>query len=257
MEGTRKSLLDQIGAWVTNKPRQNDVLQGNIYWIYGSPGIGKTALAHSICASLDAQGQLAGAFFCRRDDPNLSEARNILPTLIYKLARRIPPLRSIVAERLHNNPNMTTESMKTSHYCDFICSLPLPRHPKHPLVFVIDALDECLNTQRRQNILKVLTDAATLPPWLKIIITSRPEMDIQGSLGTTESYDLGKDQEAKSDLRTFARSQFTAWPGGGISLPLGQKNCSSTELSLRQTVFSSSSRLLSLPLSKVVTPKSL
>ena len=210
MEGTRKSLLDQIGAWVTNKPRQSDVLQSNTYWIYGSPGIGKTALAHSICASLHAQGQLAGAFFCRKDDLNLSEARNILPTLIYKLARRIPHLRSSVAERLQNDPNMTLESMKTSHYCDFICSLPLPRHPNHPLVFVIDGLDECLDTQSRQNVLKVLTDAATLPTWLKIIITSRPEMDIQGSLGTTESSDLSKDQEAESDLRTFARSQFTA-----------------------------------------------
>ena len=104
MEGTRKSLLDQIGAWVTNKP-QNDVLQGNIFWIYGSPGIGKTALAHSICASLDAQEQLAGAFFCRRDDPNLSDARNILPTLLYKLARRIP-----LFGALWKNVSITTQT---------------------------------------------------------------------------------------------------------------------------------------------------
>jgi hypothetical protein len=45
------------------------------------------------------------------------------------------------------------------------------------------------------------------------------------------------------------------WPKNGISPPLGQKNRSSTELSLGQTVFSSSSRLLFLPLSIVRTPR--
>jgi len=77
MEGTRESFLNHIIAWVTNKSGQKD--DGNMYWIYGLPRIGKTSLAHSICASLHEERHLAGAFFCRRDDPNLSQPRNILP----------------------------------------------------------------------------------------------------------------------------------------------------------------------------------
>src|SRR5258706_1817324 len=73
MDGTRQSLLNQITDWVANKSSQENVLQRNAYWFYGSPGIGKTSLAHSICASLHERNHLAGAFFCRRDDPNLSE----------------------------------------------------------------------------------------------------------------------------------------------------------------------------------------
>src|SRR5258706_14065755 len=84
MEGTRQSILSRIMAWVADPQEGND--RNNTYWFYGSPGIGKTSLAHSICASLHRQEQLAGAFFCRRDDPNLSKHRNILPTLINKLA---------------------------------------------------------------------------------------------------------------------------------------------------------------------------
>ena len=91
MEGTRKSRIKEIVDWVANKAEEGALVQSNTYWIYGLPGIGKTSLAHSICASLDDQGQLAGAFFCRRDDPNLSEPRNILPTLISKLAGIFPP----------------------------------------------------------------------------------------------------------------------------------------------------------------------
>src|SRR5258706_2077084 len=71
MDGTRQSLLNQIMDLVANKPGQENVLQMNAHWFYGSPGIGKTSLAHSICASLHERNHLAGAFFCRRDDPNL------------------------------------------------------------------------------------------------------------------------------------------------------------------------------------------
>jgi len=225
MDGTRQSLLNQIVEWVANKSGQQNVLQGNTYWIFGSPGIGKTSLAHSICANLHERNHLIGAFFCQRDDSNLSEPINILPTFVYKLAIIFPPFRTIVAKHLRDDPNLTPESMKGSLFLDFLPSLP--RHLEHTLVFVIDALDECGNHQNRQDVLKSLTDAAALAPWLKIIITSRPEIDIERffrglTSSSYSSYDLATDQEASDDLRTFARSQFasvasrwhldTAWP---------------------------------------------
>ena len=75
MDDTCQSLLNQITDWVANNLGQENVLQRNAYWLYSSPGIGKTALAHSICASLHERNHLAGAFFCRRDDSNLSEPK--------------------------------------------------------------------------------------------------------------------------------------------------------------------------------------
>src|SRR6266404_7273622 len=105
MEGTRESLLNKVIAWATGGLAQNN--RSNTYWIYGLPGIGKTSLAHSISERLHGQKQLAGAFFCRRDDPNLNEPRNILPTLINKLAIIFPPFRSCVAERLRKDANLT------------------------------------------------------------------------------------------------------------------------------------------------------
>jgi len=211
MEGTRRSILDRIMAWVTSPQETNGASQRNTYWFYGSPGIGKTSLAHSICASLHGREQLAGAFFCRRDDPNLSELRNILPSLIYKLAGAFPLFRTIVANRLRNDLNLTSKSMNHSLFLDFICKLP--HHPKHALVFVIDALDECGDDQSRPVLLKILTDAAEHAPWLKIIVTSRPEVDIDAffkalTRSSYISYDLAIDQEANGDLRTFAQSQF-------------------------------------------------
>jgi len=211
MDGTRKVLLKEITDWVASIPEQGNILHSNTYWIYGLPGIGKSSLAHSICASLDDQEQLAGSFFCRRDDPELSEPRNILPTLINKLAIIFPQFRSIVAERLRTNPNVTPESMTHTLFLEFIRKLP--RLPKKPLVFVIDALDECGSTQSRPDILRALTDAAVHASWLKVIITSRPEVDIQRFFnGPTQfshpRYDLTADEDTPSDLRLFAEDRF-------------------------------------------------
>src|SRR5258706_677153 len=220
-KGTRESVLNEVTAWVADGSGSS-----NSYWIYGLAGIGKTSLAHSICETLDERNQLVGAFFCQRDDTNSSQPRNTLPTLIYKLAENSPTFRRIVAERLRSKPNLTTESMKDKPFLDFTLSLPGQPH-EHSFAFVIDALDECGNSKTRPDVLKALTDAAALAPWLKIIITSRPEADIErffNSLAGSShsSYDLATDQKASDDLRTFARTQFdlvastwclpTPWP---------------------------------------------
>ena len=211
MQGTRRSRLEEIETWVANKQEGKDLLQKNTYWIYGSPGIGKTSLAHSICSHLYMRWQLAGAFFCRRDDPNLSEPINILPTLIIKLAEKFPPFRKIVANHLRSHPNLTPESMEGSLFLDFLDKLP--HGPNKSLVFVIDAFDECGNSGSRPRLLTLLTRAAASTSWLKFIITSRPEVDIQRVFDglNQSSYlrcDLAEDQEASHDLRTFAQSEF-------------------------------------------------
>ena len=270
MDGTRHSLLNHVMDWVTKKWDQRNVPQSNAFWFYGSPGIGKTSLAHSICANLHERNHLAGAFFCRRDDPNLSKPINILPNFIHKLAILFPPFRSIVAKRLSDDPNLTPESMKGSLFLDFIRSLPY--HPEHTLVFVIDALDECGDARSRPGLLKVLTSATAQAPWLKIIITSRTELDIQEFFDTLTPpsylrYDLGTDQDASADLRTFARNQFdllvtfwhlpTPWPeesdfnkvisrAGGLfifikTLSLALERCENPKKSLKAALHDSAS----------------
>src|SRR5258706_9876078 len=259
MDGRRQSLLNQIMNWVANKSGQENVLQRNVYWLYGSPGIGKASLAHSICASLHERNNLAGAFFCRRDDPNLSEPINILPTFIHELAIHFPPFRVIVAKHLREDPKLTPESMKGSLFIDFIRSLP--SHPEHALVFVIDALDKCGDAQSRPRLLRVLTNAAAQAPWLKVIITSRTEVNIQHFFDSLIQssyvpYDLATDQDANIDLRAFAQSQFdlvathwhldTLWPEeSDLNRVISQANGLSFSL-----------RLLSLLLNIVRTLKS-
>ena len=209
MRGTRRFLLNQVRNWATKESGQKD--ENNTYWIYGSPGIGKTAFAHSICASLHEGNHLAGAFFCQRDDGTPKEPVNILPTLIYKLAMRFPPFRRLVAERLRDNPNLIPGSMKPFLLLGLICKLPCP--PTRNLVFVIDAIEECGDSHTRPGILRALIRTAAHAPWLRIIITSRSKVDIHhffdSLVGSSHKrYDLAADRETPSDLRTFASMRF-------------------------------------------------
>jgi len=109
--------------------------------------------------------------------------------------------------------------MKRSLFLDLLDNLH--KRPNDFLVFVIDAFDECGNNRSRPALLKLLTSAAIRASWLKIIITSRPEADIQQVFdGLAQSsysgYDLSADQEASGDLRTFAQGEFD---------PIGRKWC--------------------------------
>jgi hypothetical protein len=211
MKDTCQFRVKEIVDWVANISEEEDPLQCNTYWVHGLPGIGKTSFAHSICARLHGQRQLAGAFFCRKGDPNLSNPKNVLPTLVYKLAETFPVFRRIVANYLRNDPNLTPELMKDSLFLDLLRTLP--HGPDHFLVFVIDAFDKCGDNRSRPALLRLLTGMAKRASWLKIIITSRPEADIQHFFDTQAQssylrYDLDTDQEASCHLRTFARNEF-------------------------------------------------
>ena len=48
MDSTCQSLLNHIMDWAANKSGQENGFQGNAYWIYGSPGMGKTLLQYHI-----------------------------------------------------------------------------------------------------------------------------------------------------------------------------------------------------------------
>ena len=127
------------------------------------------------------------------------------------LAGIFPPFRRMVADRLRKDQNLTPKTLKDTLFLDFIRNLP--RHPTHALVFVVDALDECGDDWSRPGLLKVLTEAAAHAPWLKVIITSRPEADIQHFFDAPNAwphlrYDLAEDQDASADLQTFAHSKF-------------------------------------------------
>jgi hypothetical protein len=86
----------------------------------------------------------------------------------------------------------------------------LKSYPPKSVVLVIDALDECGDEFTRHSVLADLFKASSHATWLKIIITSRPEEEIQSFFllqepsGSFMIHDLVQIQ-ASLDIRHFLR----------------------------------------------------
>jgi hypothetical protein len=217
MDKTRKAILDRVIAWAL-PPRQMDIIPRDtsttrMFWLYGIPGIGKTSVASSLCSRLHDEKKLGGSFFCRRDDPNLGNPKYILPTFIFELARMWPPYRKLVIKKLREDPQLNMESASDTLFLQLLNDLQKP--PIDPLVLVIDALDECGDARARPKLLRILFDASSQHSWLKIIVTSRPERDIETffqkihNSGCNQSQDLASDEEVQEDIYLFAKSRFS------------------------------------------------
>jgi hypothetical protein len=231
MSGTREALLNNIVEWALrpSTPSSNSQSSGteSVYWLYGIPGVGKTSVAHSLCARLHEKKRLGGSFFCRRDDPNLSNPSCVLPTLICKLAGTWRPFKKLIADKLRDDEHLNRNSAGYALLPQLLDSLQ--NSPKNTLVLVIDALDECGDNQGRNSILTSLINACSRAKWLKIIITSRQEHDIESSFKRLEhtcrylSKDLKADDKAEGDIRLFVQRKFSIiaqrryleddWPG--------------------------------------------
>ena len=227
MDGTRTSLLEHLVGWALNSTSPdippNNSIAASMYWLYGSPGLGKTSVAHSLCDRLHESRNLGGSFFCRRDDPVLREPRRVLPTLISKLAAMWGPYGKLVAQALKDDPQLNPDSKRGEELLMLLTSVPKP--PPRMLVLVIDALDECGDARTRRPLLTCLLNTCSNVPWIKVVITSRPEHDIQTFFeqNSVERRDLGKDDENRDDIMLFSRQRMALvaanhylpanWPG--------------------------------------------
>ncbi|KIM29667.1 hypothetical protein M408DRAFT_22556 [Serendipita vermifera MAFF 305830] len=207
MDGTRTQVINDIFIRATEKIG-NDVAPqcpnvDRMLWIYGMPGIGKSAIANSICRRLDEIKQLGRSFFCRRDDPARSETKSVLPTLIYRLAGLYGPYRNRVAQALRDDPQLTPQSASGELFLSSLQSLNA--HPSRALVLVIDAFDECGDPNTRRQLLVHLLKACKWNQWLKAIVISRPEHDIRSFFNTNDIFgrDLGQDDNSRTDIRHF------------------------------------------------------
>ncbi|KAG8718706.1 hypothetical protein FRC08_004613 [Ceratobasidium sp. 394] len=222
--GTRVNIIDELVGWAQiseDGPR--------LAWVHGLAGLGKSAIATSVCMRLDGQGVLASSFFCRRDNPELRDPRRVLTTIAYGLASQWEAYRDAVVAVMNDDLGLSSKHIQPLY--DALVANPLQaiaqaERPRGALVVVIDALDECGDTVTRRQLLACLRDLSQRVPLLKIIATSRPDADIREFFGDFNSswfarYDL-LEYDASGDIRVFVRdclgglTHLDGWPQDAI-----------------------------------------
>src|SRR5258708_30964327 len=174
-KGTRVEILDSIMAWlVTDVSRP-------IYWMNGLAGIGKSTIAGTVAEQVNGLGLPMASFFFARHNDALSNAKLFVTSIAFRLAEIFPKFMETVSNALKADGTLPGKSLDTQFtYLFFrpLQSLAL----NHPLVLVIDALDEC-DTKDAQTILNNVVSHCARIPMLRILITSRPENHITSVFG--------------------------------------------------------------------------
>ncbi|PAV14672.1 nucleotide-binding-oligomerization-domain like receptor [Pyrrhoderma noxium] len=211
LENTRKKTLEYIYDWVNAEGPPNVLL------LIGAAGTGKSTIATTVAGMYQKKGQLGCHIFFVREK---SDPRNVLQTIAYLLADYNQLIAKSLSEQLKKSGSLDSSSLKAKF--DILLQLPLSTvatEVGHPVLIVLDALDECGTPELRQSLLHVLRDCLpALPVNFRVLITSRPDEDIDTLISSSRFRVKVLDQhsnESKNSVSTYIKFQFDDMKSSG------------------------------------------
>ena len=184
LDGTRTQILNEIVDWCNNQ----DAATPRIFWLYGQAGKGKSAIAHTIALHAQNVGILGSCFCFSRVRQHEELHTKLFPTIAHGLAGRDLRLRLLLDQVVSENYSSKKRPTIVKEWQKLIVE-PLSKLEGSTgnVVVVIDALDESGTEHTRAAILHVLaTHGAKLPANIRILLTSRPLLDIKEALNANQ-----------------------------------------------------------------------
>jgi hypothetical protein len=144
-------------------------------------------------------------------DVHKRSRRNLLPSLLHQLAARSDLFCDVLSHlyKAHDDGACLPTDGALMNCLKGMLTLP----DQAPIYLILDALDECPNTPGvpsfREQVLGLVRDLVDLRlPNLHICVTSRPEIDIKGSLESIASYSVSLHDESgqQKDIAQYVES---------------------------------------------------
>ena len=198
-EGTRQWFFDKLSTWFADE-------ESRVMILTAGPGIGKSVLSAKVCQDYSERGKLAGRHFCDFRKSNYSKPSNILQSLASQMCDNVDGFRVKLTEILGRNHSRDL----LSDAFTVLLNEPLHALDGHePMLLVVDALDES-KTDDKSEFLELISDEfRDLPKWIKILITSRPELQVKKKLEHfNPSEILPQDGNQWKDLKRFVKDSL-------------------------------------------------
>ncbi|KAF8187667.1 hypothetical protein K438DRAFT_1010994 [Mycena galopus ATCC 62051] len=175
LPGTRIEILDQINGWLS-KPSDS----GNVLWLCGVAGSGKSTISTSASESFRGLERLGAYLFFDRNDRVRSNPDSVIRTLAYELAQFNAHIASAISTAIHRDPGIVKATIQKPFKALLLDPLNLVQSSiQGPITIILDALDECGDPASPAVLLSVLsTELLKLPQVFRFLITSREEKDI-------------------------------------------------------------------------------
>ncbi|KAJ7185080.1 WD40 repeat-like protein [Mycena pura] len=219
LRGTREEILDSISEWVA-VPSDS----GNILWLAGVAGTGKSTIATSISESLRGLERLGAFLFFDRNDRARSHPDGVIRTIAYSLALSNPHIAAAVSNVIQRDPAVVNAPLPTQFETLLLQPLQSVEHLiQGPILIILDALDECGEPSSRNVLLSTIsTEFHKLPAFIRFLITSRHEADIDRHFRTRIVAKELDPQSSAHDIEIFISHEINrirkqhdldpAWP---------------------------------------------
>lgn len=213
LQGTRTALLEQSIKWAENPESER------IFWLCGKAGTGKSTIARTVAQKLDENGLLGASFFFKRGRADRSHADLLFPTIARQLADQFFEVGHMIAAALDKDSLLCDKHLKQQF--DKLLLQPLQQFSQNTakltvVILVIDALDECENSDNIKTILLLLSRVKDITAvQLRIFVTSRPElpvelgfMNMSGDLHHDVRLEKAQESSIAHDIRLFYQLEF-------------------------------------------------
>jgi NACHT domain len=202
LPGTRVALLEQIQVWALNPTGQRALL------LHGAAGKGKSAIVHTVAIALESLGVAVVPFFAFNRSAKDRSLSQLIPTWAKQLAESNPPylryLHSLLPKQLESSDILTQRDLVIKGLASI--------DDKVPLIFTIDALDECPaeDADILFSILRKLLSSSELPRFVRFLFTFRPDKSIISPFSDLPVLSLSIDNVdgTAKDIRIFVKDQL-------------------------------------------------
>src|SRR6266581_2197885 len=210
LTGTRTAFLDFIVNWV------NDPISERSLVLFGQAGTGKSSIAHEIARRFDKMNRLTSSFIFLRKEQSKREAYHLFTTLARDLSDRYPSFRTALGRIVKYNSSLRAGTCDYGTLFETLILEPLKDlHIVGPILVVIDALDESGDVTGGNGLHTFLAEAISqLPSHFRVLITSRPEHDIESAFVGAPSVrikhmdDLELATKTHDDILAFLRERL-------------------------------------------------
>ena len=200
-EGTREWVFDRVQNWLDDRRSQNRVMVIN-----GNAGIGKSVIAAVICKRMQEAGRLSGSHFCQYNNVRYRKHQLMIQSLACHLSHALPEYKQALVEQLSRNMGTDLNNMGVEELFALLFKEPPSAvgDPGRNMLMVIDGLDES-EYQGRSELLDVIADQfCKLPIWIRLLVTTRPALNIVEKLKHLKPLELKSDgEENLEDVRVF------------------------------------------------------
>ena len=196
---TRQWFFDELSRWFADE-------ESRVMILTAGPGMGKSVLSAMVCQQYRQRGQLAGCHFCDFRKSNSGNPLTILESLASQMCDNVYGF----CEKLDGILRRYHFRESLSDAFRVLLSEPLHALDRHePMLIVLDALDES-KTDDKSEFLELISDEFPhLPVWVKILITSRPELQVKKKLEHFNPLEiLPHDDNQQKDLKCFVKGNL-------------------------------------------------